>query len=64
MKATITIEKSFDKTRGFSKDLEDGDLQEFFNDEGEYLDRLSKLADEHGEEGDEFTVTYIVNVKK
>lgn len=64
MKATITIEKSFDKTRGFSKDLEDGDLQEFFNDEGEYLDRLSKLADEHGEEGDEFTVTYIVKVKK
>lgn len=63
MFATVTIDKSFDETRKFSKELEDGDFEEFFQEEGEYLDRLVKIAIEHGHSGDEFTVVYTVNVK-
>lgn len=64
MKATIEIIKSFDKAKVFAKEPEDGDMQEFFNDEGEYLDRLTEMLSEKGESGDEFTVVYTVTVVK
>lgn len=64
MKATITIEKSFDENKKFGKEWEDGDIEEFLKDEGAYLDRLCKTLETKGVKGDEFTVTYVVNVRK
>ena len=62
MVGDITIEKSFDKGSRFSKKIEDGDIEEFFRKEGEYLERLSKTLQEHGQSGESFTVTYTVEV--
>ena len=59
MKGTIKIEKSFDYGKEFSKLLMDGDFEEFFREEGEYLDSLVKIAERTGEE---FTITYSVKV--
>lgn len=64
MKARVSITKSFDKDAEFTKKWEAGDFEEFFKDEGAYLDRLSKLAADKGEAGDGFTVTYTVEVRK
>lgn len=63
MNGEVKIEKSFDETVSFNKVLEDGDFEEFFKDEGEYLDKLTAIAMHHGDVGDEFTVTYTVTVK-
>ena len=62
MKAHVEIEKSFDDGKGFSKEYEYGDFEEFFKDEGEYLDRLSATLSEHGEDGQGFKVTYTVTL--
>lgn len=64
MKATITIEKSFDETRAFNKVWEDGDFCEFLEAEGGYLDNLCKIAESKGKSGEGFTVTYTVTVTK
>ena len=64
MKAKVTIDKSFDHSKAFSKTWENGDFEEFFKDEGEYLDRLAKMAEAHGKEGEGFTLVYTVTVKK
>lgn len=62
MKGTVIIEKSFDETRKFSKELNSGDLKEFFGEEGEYLDGLVETAKNHKGSG-YFTVTYTVKVE-
>ena len=62
MKAKVTMRKSFDEGKEFSKDWEHGDFEEFFKKEGDYLDRLGDIMEEHGEDGDQFTVTYTVTV--
>lgn len=64
MRATITIEKSFDETNEFGKEWMEGDIEQFLKEEGAYLDRLCKTLETKGVEGDEFTVTYVVNVRK
>lgn len=64
MKAVVTIQKSFDEERRFSKDWEFDDFKEFFADEGSYLDRLSDVLKCRGNDGDNFTVTYIVTVTR
>ena len=62
MKAKVDISKSFDEGKAFSKEWNQGDFEEFFKDEGEYLDKLCGIAKEHGKSGDSFTVTYTVKV--
>ena len=64
MKAVVIIEKSFDEAKRFEKEWEDEDFREFFTDEGEYLDKLCKIAEERGSAGEGFTVTYTVTVTK
>lgn len=66
MKATVKIEKSFDdEVSEFNKkNLEGGDLREFLDDEGEYLERLVKMMEKHGKKGDAFEVVYTVTVTK
>lgn len=64
LKAKVVIDKSFDESKEFTKEWQDGDFKEFFKDEGEYLDRLSKLADGRKEVGKLFTVTYTVTVER
>ena len=64
MKAVITITKSFDEGKEFSKTWEVGDLEEFLKDEGQYLDKLCNILAEHGNDGDKYTVTYTVEVTK
>lgn len=63
MKANVNITKSFDRGRELSKNWEKGDFEEFMKEEGEYLDRLCTIL-ARGGEGDEFTVTYTVTVRK
>ena len=63
MVGTVVIDKSFDENSKFAKTVESGDFEEFFEEEGKYLDRLVKIADEHGKNGDKFTVTYTVTVE-
>ena len=64
MNAKVRIEKSFDDDKRFSKELKNGDLEQFFTEEGEYLDRLAKILEAKGEYGEGFTVTYTVQVTK
>lgn len=66
MKATVKIEKSFDKgVAEFSKtNTKSGDLRTFFDDEGEYLERLNETLRKHGKTGDSFTVVYTVTITK
>lgn len=66
MKAQITIAKSFDFDDGkdFCKEWKDGDFEQFFKDEGEYLDRLGNTLLEQGAKGEGFTVTYTVTLTK
>lgn len=64
MKAVVTIEKTFDDGKKLTKEWESGDFHEFFVEEGDYLDRLSKIVEDKGDEGDSFTVTYSVTVTK
>lgn len=65
IKATIFAEDSFGKrNRGFEKELETGDFEQFFSQEGEYLDRLATTLAEHGGIGDQFNVQFKVTVVK
>lgn len=64
MKAMISIHKSFNESRVFSKEYEAGDFEEFLTKEGEYVDKLAKLTEEHAKEGEGFTVVYTVNLIK
>ena len=64
MKATVKIKKTFDDGKEFSKEWDNGDFKEFFNDEGEYLDRLAGVVSDRGEIGEGFTVTYTVILTK
>lgn len=67
MRATVTISKSFDDTTGFSKEWKAGDFEQFFTDEGQYLDKLTTALDGLNIEemdGDGFTVTFVVTVRK
>ena len=64
MKAKLEVNKSFDDSGIFTKVWKQGDFEEFFRDEGEYLDKLSELAGKHGTSGELFTVTYTVTVSK
>ena len=65
MKARITIEKSFEEgKKSFSKQVEKRDFETFLKEEGEYLDKLAETVRQHGNEGDGFTVTYIVTLEK
>lgn len=64
MKAQVTINKSFDSSKEFSKAWEDGDFEKFFKDEGEYLDRLGNTLLEQGAKGEGFTVIYTVTLTK
>lgn len=61
---TVLINKSFDEDiKQFTKELVRGDFEEFFKDEGVYLDRLTGILENSGNANDEFTVTYTVNVR-
>ena len=63
MKAIIEIEKSFDDSSAFEKDVVSGDFEEFFRNEGIYLDRCADIIRQHPEhKNDGFTVTYTVRV--
>lgn len=62
--ATVEIVKSFDDGRKLSKKWGMGDLKKFFEEEGEYMDKLAKVTDEHGEPGDSFVITYMIIVAK
>ena len=63
LKVTIIREDSFSDDVGqFQKEHEHGDIEEFMKEEGEYLDRLCGVLLANGEVGEEFTVTYKVNV--
>ena len=64
MKAVVTIEKTFDDGEKFMKKWTNGDFHDFFVGEGDYLDRLSKMLEDKGDEGDSFAVTYSVTVTK
>ena len=64
MKGNVVIEKSFDDTAEFSKELEKGDFEEFFAEEGEYIDKLVETARTKGKKGDVFTITYTVTVSR
>lgn len=45
MKATVIIAKSFNnESDEFTKTYENGDFEEFFTDEGKYLDKLAMVA--------------------
>ena len=63
-KATIIIEKSFDDSKRFSKNLESGDLEQFFMEEGEYMDKLSDMLESKGSLTDSFELTYKIKVEK
>ena len=63
MKAQVIVLKSFDKEgKTFTTEISKGDLQQFMTDEGAYLERLSHILNDHGTEGQHFTVTYHVSV--
>ena len=65
MKAKIKIEKSFEEdVAKFSKNYSVGDFEEFFADEGVYLDRLADMLRLHGDNGDSFTIVYEVKLTK
>lgn len=64
VKVGVEVDKTFDLGKLYSKDWKDGDLEEFFKGEGEYLDRLAKVLDNKGRTGDIYTVTYTVTVSK
>lgn len=62
MKAKVKIQKSFDDGKEFSKEWEKNDFREFFDEEGEYLDRLCDTLHTRGKAGERFTVTYTITV--
>lgn len=62
--ARVEIVKSFDDGRKLIKEWGMGDLKKFFEEEGEYLDKLAKITEEHGEPGDGYAITYMVMVTK
>lgn len=64
MRAKVVIKKTFDDAKEFGKNWEKGDFRNFFEEEGEYLDKLCDTLGDKGKEGDEFTVTYTVTVVK
>ena len=64
MKAKVVVTKTFDDENEFSKEWQDGDFEDFFKDEGEYLDRLAKITEDKGKAGDCFVVTYTVSLVK
>ena len=64
MKAQVVIRKSFDESKQFSKEWQAGDFEQFFKEEGEYLDRLSKAASDRPESGKLFEITYTVTVER
>lgn len=64
MRAKVVVEKSFDETRELSKEWSVGDFEQFFEEEGEYLDRLSKALGDNGHNGEKFVVIYTVTVTK
>ena len=47
MNAKVIIVKSFDEGKEYEKELERGDLKEFFEEEGDYLERLSDMMRSH-----------------
>lgn len=65
LKAIIKINKSFDSgINEFSKILEKGDLNIFFNDECIYLDNLSSTLNSKGKLNDSFKITYEIEIIK
>lgn len=64
MKAQITIEKSFDETRTFTKEYETGDFAEFLTEEGIYCDNLAKILNTKGKDQNSFQIIYTVTLTK
>lgn len=65
IKAKIMRKDSFSEhDRSFEKEIELNDFQNFFSEEGEYLDRLSSVLAENGKIGDSFSVDFYVSVEK
>ena len=64
MNAKVVITKSFDESKQFTKEWQAGDFEQFFKEEGEYLDRLSKAASGRPEGGKLFEITYTVTVER
>ena len=65
VKAKVKIEKSFEEeVSEFEKEWADGDYEEFFQQEGAYLDRLCNILVEHGKTDEGYTVTYTITTTK
>lgn len=64
MIAIVSIIKSFDGETDFTKEWTKGDFEQFFTEEGDYLDRLCEICKDKGREGEGFEVTYRVKVVK
>lgn len=62
MKCNIDVYKSFDVAQQFERTPEAGDLEEFFSEEGKYLDGLVEIMKEHAHDGESFKVVYTVFV--
>ena len=62
MEAKVKIAKSFDEGKQFTKEWTSGDFEQFFMEEGQYLDKLAKILAEHGKKGESFEVTYTATV--
>lgn len=63
MRVKVRIEKSFDDTKEFSKEYEQGDLQEFFDEEGMYLDDLAEIFKKQASDSALARVVYTVEME-
>ena len=66
MLATIKVIKSFERDVTLFKNgnIESGVLEEFFKNEGVYMENLADMLRLRGKVGDSFSMAYIVTVTK
>jgi guanylate kinase len=65
IKAKIEIIKNFDDNEmEYQKEWKKGDFEEFFKLEGEYMDKLAQIVEEHGKENQKAILTITVEIKK
>ena len=65
IKAKVEIIKNFDDNEmEYQKDWKMGDFEEFFRAEGEYMDKLAQIVEEHGKEEQKAILTITIEIKK
>ncbi len=65
IKAKVEIIKNFDDNEmEYQKDWENGDFEEFFRLEGEYMDKLAQIVEEHGKENQKAILNITIEIKK